>query len=67
MTARMRWLAVWLAWQLGGDVPAAGLAVFVWGQKFLDAVGMPPSSRSSRVAPSAIDSARSRRVATSCD
>jgi len=23
------WLAVWLAWQLGGDVPAAGLAVFL--------------------------------------
>jgi glycerol-3-phosphate acyltransferase PlsY len=23
------WLAVWLAWQLGGDVPAAGIAVFL--------------------------------------
>jgi glycerol-3-phosphate acyltransferase PlsY len=23
------WLAVWLAWQLGGDVPAAGMAVFL--------------------------------------
>lgn len=23
------WLAVWLAWALGGDVPAAGLAVFL--------------------------------------
>jgi acyl phosphate:glycerol-3-phosphate acyltransferase len=23
------WLAVWLAWRLGGDVPAAGLAVFL--------------------------------------
>jgi acyl phosphate:glycerol-3-phosphate acyltransferase len=23
------WLAVWLAWVLGGDVPAAGLAVFL--------------------------------------
>lgn len=23
------WLAVWLAWLLGGDVPAAGIAVFV--------------------------------------
>jgi glycerol-3-phosphate acyltransferase PlsY len=23
------WLAVWLAWQLGGDVPAAGIGVFL--------------------------------------
>jgi acyl phosphate:glycerol-3-phosphate acyltransferase len=23
------WLAVWLAWHLGGDVPAAGIAVFL--------------------------------------